>query len=188
MMIETPFSHAFEFELVSELRSNHTKRLFYPGAIESGGHDGLNVHVIPHESDEWIGTFAFGHFGPKAITGICTTPSPTKLCVIAEGQAYLVDVVNPEACDSLRIIPVLAVRSSAKHRLLIFASHTELLAVGVDGIAWRKARLSWDSMKLTSMNDDKLCGVFWDIRSESEQGFTVDLATGRHTGGASIPV
>ena len=188
MMIENPFPQAFEFELLSELRSSHTKRLFYPGAIESGGHDGLNVHVIPHAGDGWIGTFAFGRFGPNAITGVCTTPNPTKLCVIAEGQAYIVDVVHPQACDSLRIIPVLAVRSSAKHGLLIFANHTELLAVGADGIAWRTARLSWDSMKLTSMNDDELCGVFWDIQSESEQGFTVDLATGRHTGGASVPV
>jgi hypothetical protein len=38
-------------------------------------------------------------------------------------------------------------------------------------------------MKLTSMSEDELCGVYWDIRSESEQSFAVNLANGTHTGG-----
>lgn len=187
MMTEKSFPAAFEVELLNELRPSRNKRLFYPGAVETGGHDGLNLHVIPHEGEEWIGTFAFGGFRPRSITGVYTTPNPAKLCVIAEGQAYIVDVVHPKSCDILPIIPVLAVRSSAKHRLLIFANHTELLAIGIDGIVWKTARLSWDNMKLTSMNDDNIFGVFWDIRSESEMGFTVDLATGSHSGGADVP-
>lgn len=186
-MSENLFSAAFEFERLEELRTSRVKRLFYPGATEIGGRDGVNVHVIPHGGDEWIGTFSAGGFGPKSVTDVCSTPNPTKICVIAEGQGYIVDVVHPEIFDNLPIFPVLAVRSSAKHGLLIFASHTELLAVGTDGIAWRTARLSWDSMKLTSMGEDDLCGVFWDIRSESEQSFTVNLATGTHTGGAYFP-
>src|SRR5690606_29175711 len=100
-------------------RPSRNRRLFYPEGSEKGGHDGLNLHVAPYESEEWIGTFAFGGFGPRSITGVYTTPNPAELCVIAEGQAYRVDVRYPQTCDCLSIVPVLAVRSSAKHRLLI---------------------------------------------------------------------
>lgn len=188
MMIEQPFPSAFEFEVLSELRAGNTKRLFYPGAIESGGQDGVNVRVVPHEGEAWIGTFASGRFGAKTITGVFTTPNPTKLCVVAEGQAYIVDAANPKEHESLPIVPVIAVRSSAKYRLLIVANHTELLAIGANGIAWRTERLSWDSLKLTTMTNETLYGVFWDIQTESEQSFTVDLATGTHTGGAFVPI
>jgi len=181
------FPAAFEFERLDELPASQVKRLFYPGASSTGGHDGLNVRVIPQQGETWIGTFAAGRFGPKAVTEVCSTPNPTMLCVIVEGQGYLVDVEHADSYDCVPIVPVLAVRRSAKHRLLIFATHTELLALGVEGIAWRTARLSWDSLKLTSMSEDELCGVFWDIRSESEQGFTVNLEDGTHTGGADVP-
>ncbi|CAH2408761.1 hypothetical protein MES5069_70379 [Mesorhizobium escarrei] len=90
--------------------------------------------------------------------------------------------------ESLTIVPVIAVRSSVKYRLLIFVNNTELLAIGVNGEAWRTERISWDNLKLTTMTYDTICGVFWDIQTESEQGFTVDLATGTHSGGATMPV
>jgi len=188
MMIEQSFQSAFEFEALSELNSGNTKRLFYPGAGESGGHDGLNVRVVPHEGEAWIGTFASGRFGPKTITGVFATPNSTKICVVAEGQAYIVNVANPKEHESLSIVPVIAVRSSAKYSLLIFANHTELLAIGANGIAWRTERLSWDSLKLTTLTDETLCGVFWDIQTESEEGFAVNLANGTHTGGAFVPI
>lgn len=188
MTIEQPFPSAFELEVLSELSSGNTKRLFYPGAVASGGHDGLSVRVVPHEGEAWIGTFASGRFGHKTTTGVFATPDPTKLCVVVEGLAYIVDVANPEEHESAPIVPVIAVRSSAKYRLLIFANHTELLAIGVNGIAWRTKRLSWDSLKLAAMTDDTLSGVFWDIQSESEQGFTVNLADGTHAGGAFVPL
>jgi hypothetical protein len=187
-MIEQPFPSAFELDVLSELPSENTKRVFYPGGLESGGHDGLNIRVVPYEGEEWIGTFASGRFGPKTVTGVFTTPNPNKFCAISEGQAYIVDVTGPKVCESLTIVPIIAVRSSMKHRLLIFANNTEILAIGVNGAAWRTERLSWDSLKLITTTDDTLCGEFWDVQTESEQGFTVDLANGTHCEGATMPV
>lgn len=187
MMTQHPFPAEYELECLEELQAGHTRRLFFPGGTSDGGHDGINVQVSPHEGTEWVGTFALGHFGPRAITGLWTTPNPSSLCVVAEGQGYMVDARNPQQCEAVPIVPVLAVRSSAKYQLLIFSNHTELLAYGSTGIAWRTKRLSWDSLKLTTMSDDELCGVFWDIRSESEQSFAVNLADGTHTGGANVP-
>lgn len=181
------FAADYEFESLSELPACRVKRLFYPGATAAGGRDGLNVHVIPHRGEEWIGTFAAGGFGSRSVTEACRSPNSRKLCVVSEGQGYIIDVECPEIYDDVPIFPILALRSSSKHRLLIFANHTEILAVSAEGVAWRTARLSWDSMQLTSMSEDELCGVFWDMRSESEQCFTVNLINGEHTGGAIIP-
>jgi hypothetical protein len=70
-----------------------------------------------------------------------------------------------------------------KHGIIVFANFTELVAYGSQGLKWRTKRLTWDSMKVVEVTDDLLKGEFWDIRSESTQGFTVDLATGNHEGG-----
>lgn len=187
MIIEQPFPSSFKFEVLSELRAANPRRWFYPGANESGGQDGVNIQMVPSEGQEWIGTFAMGRFGSKSITGVFTAPNADRLCVVAQGQAFIVDANNPNDCESLPIVPVIDVRSSKEHQLLIFASYTELLAVGVNGIAWRTERLSWDGLKLTHVTKEAIHGVFWDIQTESEQGFTVDLVTGAHSGGVSFP-
>jgi len=188
MIIEQPFPSSFKFEVLSELRAANPRRWFYPGANESGGQDGVNVQIVPSEGEKWIGTFAFGRFGAKSITGVFTTPNPDELCVVSEGQAFMVDATRPKKWESLPIIPVIAVRSSKEQQLLIFANHTELLAIGDNGIAWRTGRLSWDSLKLTGITNEAIHGVFWDIQTESEQSFSVDLVTGAHSGGVSFPV
>lgn len=187
MITSYPFPLHCEPKILSELVPSNIKHFYYPGAIESGGHDGLTVRVNPNKGDAWIGTFASGKFGPKTVSGIFSTPDPARLCVVSEGQAYIVDVTSPTVYETLPLIPIIAVRDSEKHQLLIFANHTELLAIGSNGIAWRTERLSWDGLRLTQITDDVICGTFWDIQTESEQSFTVDLATGAHLGGASLP-
>lgn len=141
-------------ELIEELPNSSSKRLFYPGAVESGGQDGINIRVAPSLGETWIGTFARGQFGPKAITKVFTMPDPGQLCVVASGQAYIVNANNPQYHYSPAIAPVMDVRLSEKHGIVIFANHTELLAIGVNGAVWRTERLSWDSLKLTTMTDD----------------------------------
>lgn len=187
-MVEESFPTDFGFEVLNELASDNSRRLFFPGAGHLGGRDGLNIRVIPSDAEAWIGTFSFGRFGSKAVTGVFATPNPKKLCVVAKGQAYIVNVISPQDHECLSIIPVLDVRASLKHGLLIFANHTELLAMGSNGVAWRTGRLAWDSLRLTSMTDEILYGVFWDIQTESEQSFSVNLADGTHVGGARVPI
>lgn len=188
MVIDRPFQSEFEFEQLEELPADSSKRIFYPGAVESGGQDGVNVRLIPRQGEAWIGTFARGRFGPKTITGIFTMPNPDELCVIAGGQAYILNVKNPRNYETPAIVPVIDVRFSENYRIIILANHTELMAIGASGFVWRTERLSWDSLKLSTITDETLSGVFWDIQSESEQSFSVNLADGTHTGGATLPI
>ncbi|MFQ6311466.1 hypothetical protein [Lysobacter capsici] len=188
MIIERLFSANFEFKVEQELTRSDAKRLFYPGAVETGGQDGLTVRVDPNNGDPWTGVFAPGKLGANCITGIFSAPNPLEICVVSSGQAYLIDVISPRRYSVLPVIPVTAVRSSEKHKILIFSDHTQLLAIDASGVAWQTERLSWDSFRITSIDDDVIRGVFWDIQSESEQGFEVDLATGAHVGGVKLPV
>jgi hypothetical protein len=144
------------------------------------------VNVTPYEGDPWLGIFAFGQITPKGVTGIFSTPNPERLCVAAQGNAFIVSVSDPSTWESVRAIPVIDVRCVVKHGIIVFANFTELVAYGSQGLKWRTKRLTWDSMKVVEVTDDLLKGEFWDIRSESTQGFTVDLATGNHEGGIDV--
>ena len=188
MTILTPqlsldFDHTYECEVASETTGRENRKFFYPGATTEGGRDGLMVNVIPYKGDPWLGIFAFGKVTPKGVTGIFSMPNSECLCVVAQGNAFIVSVNDPSTWESVRAIPVIDVRCIVKHGIIVFATFTELVAYGSSGLKWRTKRLTWDSLKVVEVTDDLLKGEYWDIRSESKQSFTVDLATGNHQGG-----
>jgi hypothetical protein len=51
-------------------------------------------------------------------------------------------------------------------------------------LLWETARLTWEGLTLTDIRDNQLHGLGWDMRTDRELPFAVDLATGQHTGGA----
>lgn len=61
-----------------------------------------------------------------------------------------------------------------------------VVAVGAEGVAWRTSRLAIDGIALGGISDGKLVGVA-DPRDDEAQGFEIELATGRHRGGAPFP-
>jgi len=177
------FTHAYECEITTETSGREVRRIFFPDAFAEGGRNGLTISISPHEGEPWLGTFAFGRVTPKAVTGVFSTPNPTRLCVVAQGSGFLVSVSEPNVWEAVRAIPVIDVRSVLKHEVIVFAIFTELVAYGADGIRWRTKRLTWDNMKVVEVTEDQLTGEFWDIQSESTQTFVVDLASGSHRGG-----
>jgi hypothetical protein len=186
MRTSTDFSFGglYECELVDELPGvEGMPRFFYPGAIGSGGGDGIMVRVTPEGGGAWIGTFAFGKFGNSAVSKVVTTPNPERLCVVSRGAGYLVSARDPGEWEGVKAIPVIDIRSIPGAGVLVFASFTDLVAYGAEGIRWRTGRLTWDSMKLVEVTDEKIVGQYWDIRSEETQRFEVDVATGTHRGG-----
>jgi hypothetical protein len=65
--------------------------------------------------------------------------------------------------------------------LLLFVGHYSLLAWGADGNAWQTARLSWEGVEITRIDGDLLHGMGWDLRTDREVPFTVNLRSGAHT-------
>lgn len=178
------FPANYDVRVLEELPNLRVRRLFFPGAREDGGQNGVNVLVSPNEGEPWIGTFASGGRGCR-FEGVFSSPNPSVLCVVARGLAHLVDVQRPEAHTIFDHITDL--RCSVNHQLLLFAELTEVFAYGVAGFVWKTTGLGLDDVHLTSLTDDTLSGTCWDLRSDDDCSFEIDLKTGSHTGGAFEP-
>jgi len=181
--MDRTFAHSYECEWLSETPTATLPHYYYPGASTEGGRDGILVKVHPERGQAWLGTFAFGQFTPKGVSGIFTLPDPERLCVVSCGEGYIVTATMPTVWEAVQATPIIDVRPIHAQGIIVFADYTTLVAYGKTGIKWKTKRLTWDSLKITEVTDTLLKGEFWDIRSEAMTSFVVDLATGAHQGG-----
>jgi hypothetical protein len=105
------------------------------------------------------------------------------MCAIAGGYAYIVDVDSPQQWIQIPYRPVTWVSSAPEPNLLLFASFHRLWALGAKGKAWETDRLSWEGLRVTGIEGQQLRGFGWDLDTDTEVPFSVDLATGQHVGG-----
>jgi hypothetical protein len=70
------------------------------------------------------------------------------------------------------------VGSLLKQNLLLFVGHQALLAWGARGEAWQTRRLSSEGLRITEVRGDELHGFGWDLITDREVPFMVDLRTG----------
>ena len=158
----------------------------YPALVDEVEKGALEVLIQPGITGEpFLATCALGFRDPAAPTGLWSMPHPDWLCAVSGGYAYLVDTAHPESFVHLRYRPVLRVESylpetkDAARGLLLFAGHHTILAWGYDGEAWESKRLSWEGVTVERMAEGRLHGSGWDLRTDSETPFTLDLATGQ---------
>lgn len=184
MLIDRSFPAAFGFQVLDELPGSDEFRFYLPGGSTTGGGDGPAIRFTPAGGPSWLGVFAFGDFGRAGFTGIFTMPDPHRLCIVTKGAAYVADARLPGSCEPLAFGPVIDLRVAPKQELLVFAGLTGLVAFGGLGIAWSSARIGWDDLTVTGIDEDCLYGTCYDPRGDSRCNFTVDLATGAHSGGS----
>jgi hypothetical protein len=159
--------------------------MYFPGASETGGRDGLLVAVIPTAAPPWIGVFAGGYASSSVLSGVFSCPDGRSLCVVSSGRGYIVRVDDPEIWMELRSFPITDVRAISEGDLLVFADFTTLAAYGQLGLVWVTEQLSWDGLKLTEVTPELIRGTAWDSPRDREVEFVVDVRTGRHQGGSS---
>lgn len=143
----------------------------------------LQLLVRPAEGAPFLATCALGFTDPTMPTGVHACPNPRELCAVAGGYVYIVDTQSPEHSTHVPLKPVVEVRSSPAHHLLLFIGFHTILAWGTNGVAWQTARLSWEGIRFTSIDGDTLHGTGWNMLTDKEVPFTVDLRTGQHQGG-----
>jgi hypothetical protein len=143
----------------------------------------LQLLVHPAAGGTFLATCSLGFTSSSVPTGVFACPNPDELCAVAGGYAYLVDTTQPERCTHLPMRPVVEVCAAASHGLLLFAGFHNILAWGANGLAWQTARLSWEGVRLESVEGDSLTGYGWNLQTDREIAFRVDLRTGEHTGG-----
>jgi hypothetical protein len=147
----------------------------------------LQVLVHPTGAECTGGTFlatcALGFKDPAMPTGVFACPNPSELCAAAGGYAYVLDTCAPERSTHIPLKPVTEVLPLAEHGLLVFVGFHAMIAWGREGPAWQTARLSWEGIRIAGAEGNELRGFGWNLMTDKEVEFAVDLRTGTHTGG-----
>jgi hypothetical protein len=158
-----------------------------PGEEDALARGALHLMVRPAGGGTFLATCALGFTDPAMPTGVFTLPNPQEMCAVAGGYAYVVDTEQPEHCIHIPMKPVVEVRPLVAQGLLLFVGFHSMVAWGRNGLAWESARLSWEGVRIISIDGDALHGMGWNLLTDREVAFTLDLRTGRHQGGAFTP-
>ncbi len=145
----------------------------------------LLLQVKPQTGGTFLATCARGFLSPTLPTGIFACPNPHELCAVAGGYAYLIDTFAPERSTHLTLKPVVEVRVLEPQRLLLFTGFHSIIAWGEHGQAWQTAKLTSEGLRLAEISGDDLVGFGWDVRTDREVPFRLDLRTGKHEGGVA---
>jgi hypothetical protein len=178
--IDLSFAHSWQAEILAARPLILPPRSFvYPRQAEEVERGALEAMIRPAQGAPFLATFALGFADPAAPAGLWSCPNPDELCAVSGGYAYIVDTSRPERFTQIAFCPVLEARTLKEHRLLLFAGHYALLAWGAEGFRWQTARLSSEGLRIAEIRGDELHGFGWDLLTDRETPFTVDLRTGQ---------
>ena len=187
------FSHNWRVEVLKAPPLIAPARQFiYPrqiaGEEDALARGALQLMVHPANGATFLATCALGFTSPAMPTGVFACPNPDELCAVAGGYAYVLDTTQPERSTHITLKPVVEVRVLLPQALLLFVGFHSIAAWGQDGLAWESARLSWEGVRITGIEDYMLHGVGWNLMTDREVAFSLDLRTGRHQGGGFTPL
>jgi hypothetical protein len=160
--------------------------LALPGEEDAIARGALEVLVTPRVGERFLATCMLGFEAASLPTGIWSCPQPDWLCAIAGGYAYLIDTTAPQTWEQVEYRPVVEVRSLLEEGLLLFAGFHTLTAYGVEGRRWKTQRLTAEGLRLGNVYASQLQGWGWDMRTDREIEFRVDLSNGEHEGGPAL--
>jgi hypothetical protein len=167
------------------------RQFIYPqqiaGEEDALARGALQLMVRPASGGMFLATCALGFTDPAMPTGVFACPNPDEMCAVAGGYGYVIDTAQPEHCTHIALKPVVEVRPLAARELLLFVGFHSIVAWGRSGLAWESARLSWEGVRITNIDGDVLHGTGWNLMTDREVAFSLDLLTGRHQGGAFTP-
>jgi hypothetical protein len=143
----------------------------------------LQLLVRPGAGGTFLATCALGFTNPTMPTGVFACPNPQQMCAVAGGYAYIVDTAQPELCTHVDLKPVVEVRPLVAQGLLLLVGFHSIVAWGREGPAWMSARLSWEGVRVIGIDADTLHGFGWNLLTDREVAFSLDLLTGLHQGG-----
>lgn len=157
-----------------------------PGEEDAMNRGALLIEVKPATGGSFLATCALGFHEPTLPSGLWSCPAPDDLLAVAGGYAYLVHTAAPDAAEFLPLRPVCAVLPVPGNELLLLAGFHTVLALGGEGILWQTTRLSWEGVTLGDIRGGTLHGTGWDMFSDRDLPFGIDLRTGAHEGGGYI--
>jgi hypothetical protein len=167
------------------------RQFVYPqriaGEDDAMARGALLLDVKPAAGAKFLATCALGFRDPALPSGIYACPRADDLLAVAGGYAYLIDTLAPDTCLHLPLRPVTQVLPSPASGLILLAGFHHVIAVDTNGIRWQSARLSWEGVTLTDVRDSRVYGTGWNMNTNREVPFSIDLVAGAHEGGGFQP-
>jgi len=180
--IDLSFPHRWEAEILAARPLILPPRHFvYPRDAEEVERGALEVLIRPggDVAPPFLATCALGFRDPVVPSGLWSAPKAEEICAVSGGYAYLIDTTAPERFTMIPYRPVLEVRAVAAEGLLLFVGHHAILAWGLEGQAWQSAKLSDEGVTITATENGTVSGRGWEMVSDRETVFALDLRTGR---------
>jgi hypothetical protein len=185
--VDLNFQHHWQAEILPARPAIlPTRRFVYPRDAEEVERSALEVLVRPQAPGEiavrvqpFLATCALGFRDPAVPTGLWAAPNPREICAVSGGYAYIIDTADPEHFTMIQFRPVLEVLALAREELLVFVGHQSVLAWGADGLAWETGKLSDEGVTITRIESGVLYGMGWEMMTDREKAFAVDLRTGQ---------
>lgn len=179
--INLVFQHRWQAEILASrppiLPAQH---FVYPGEVEEVERGALEVLVRPEAGKApFLATCALGFRDPIVSTGIWSMPNPLELCAVSGGYAYVIDTSAPQRFTMLPFRPVLRVIPATEAALMLFVGNRNILAWNAQGEAWQSPKLSDEGITINSVEGNKLQGIGWNLMTDKETAFVMDLQTGR---------
>jgi hypothetical protein len=168
-----------------------TRHFVYPQQAEEVERGALEVLIRPApvssaQSDpkrplsgpEFLATCALGFHDPVVPTGLWSCPNPDEICAVSGGYAYIISTKDPERFTMILYRPVLEIRQVPAQNLLLFVGHHSILAWGANGQSWQSEKLTDEGITLEDIDGPILHGLGWDLTTDKETPFALDLKTG----------
>ena len=120
----------------------------------------------------------FVHLRYRPVLAVLPVPGVRSQSALHEAQS-----VTPAAQSSSRAAQSLShTAQSLRGDLLLFVGHVSILAWGAEGEAWESPRLSWEGLTSLQIEGGVLRGLGWDMRTDKDLPFALDLETGAKIG------
>lgn len=159
--------------------------LTYPGLVRHAWVDGPAVEIMPADGEPWVARFANADLSPNGITVGLYHPCESKLCAVARGAGYVIDVENPVDWTTIPIMPIMGGLVVEQLNLLVFWDFSRFVALGRAGIRWCTGSVSWDGIENVSWQGNELTAEVWDAPFDRTMRAVVNLSDGRVLAGAA---
>ena len=179
--LDLTFPRAWRAAILADTPSTIPARHFiYPDESAEVEPGALEVQIKPAAKDAqpFLASCALGFRDPAVPTGIWAAPRKEEICLVSGGYAYVIDTAEPENFTMIEMRPVLQVRAVATQNLLLFIDSQLIVAWGAEGLAWESEKLSDEGITVTDIAGGILHGSGWDMRTDRETHFALDLLTG----------
>lgn len=168
------------FRELSGLPGEGPQPLQFSSTGQGTHREGFVIEFHPASGASWVGNFQPG------LSGFSTAmlhPDGHSVVVVSGGQAYLID---PDSRTLLSEFGggICAAISVPSRSMLIMSDDIRLWALQASGTAWKTERISWDGIRRLAVSATDVAGEAYDPMDDSWVAFTVDLDSGRLTGGS----